>query len=277
MLVDAFSPISLDALNKKAQMMTRLDNKYVLPIAVFNALVPEFAAQFDMLEINGQRSFGYRTCYFDSPSLCSYRHHVQGRRHRSKVRVRHYLDANLCFLEVKLKTARNITVKKRQPHDPSVLQIITPAALKFIEECHVKQYSRPILTKYSPVMKMQYDRLTLVAHDGGERVTIDRGLQFWCDRAASEIAQDVVILETKSSFGRGLSDQILRRAGHHPVGSCSKYCVGLAALGLVPRFNKFIPALRRLMPDTVAHQSALPEVTQAATSNFTKPKRSTAA
>lgn len=50
------------------------------------------------------------------------------------------------------------------------------------------------------------------------------------------------------SFGRGIADNILRGAGCHPVGSCSKYCIGLAALGVVPQFNKFLPAFRRLLP-----------------------------
>ena len=248
MNMDLFAPISLAALDSKAKMMTRLDNKYVLSVADFEGLLPAFAQKFDILDIGGQRSFGYRTCYFDSPMLCSFRHHVQGRRHRSKVRVRHYLDAGLCFLEVKLKSTRKITVKKRQVHDVQSFSTLSQDARGFVETCHSDMYARDITTGYAPVIEMQYDRRTLVAREGGERVTIDMGLHFRGDRRVAAIAENMMIIETKSRFGRGLSDTILRKAGHHPVGSCSKYCVGLAALNRVPRFNKFLPAYRKLLP-----------------------------
>jgi hypothetical protein len=251
MVEQQFAPISLTELNAKAEMLTRLDNKYVLPLAVLESLAPALSAQFEILEIDGKRGFGYRTQYFDTPNMCSFRHHVQGRRLRSKVRTRHYLDADICFVEVKLKTLRKITVKKRLAHDPIALAQLTEPALQFVEDAHLARYQRGSLSPYAPVMQMQYERMTLVARSGGERLTIDRSLQFWNDHAAEEISPEMVVIETKSAFGRGIADTILQGAGYHPVGSCSKYCVGLAALGVVPRFNKFLPAFRRLLPHLV--------------------------
>lgn len=243
-----FAPISLTDLNAKAEMLTRLDNKYVVPLAVLEALAPQLDAHFDILEIDGKRSFGYRTQYFDTPTLCSFRHHVQGRRRRSKVRTRHYLDANLCFLEVKLKSQRKVTVKKRLSYEASALRLLTEDARGFVTEAHHERYGHGCLQHYTPIMQMQYERMTLVARSGGERLTIDRNLAFWSDTAAEHISPEMVVIETKSAFGRGIADTILRGAQYHPVGSCSKYCVGLAALGLVPRYNKFLPAFRRLLP-----------------------------
>lgn len=46
--------------------------------------------------------------------------------------------------------------------------------------------------------------------------------------------------------GHGLADAVLRRHPRHPTTGCSKYCVGLGAIGAVDRFNRFRPALRRL-------------------------------
>lgn len=243
-----FAPISLADLNAKAEMLTRLDNKYVISMEVLESLTSALGAQFDILEIEGKRGFNYRTQYFDTPTMCSFRHHVQGRRLRSKVRTRHYLDADICFVEVKLKSLRKVTIKKRLPHDPSALGQLTEAALSFVEEAHLARYARGSLAPYGPVMQMQYERMTLVARSGGERLTIDRSLRFWNENAAEEISPEMVVIETKSAFGRGIADTILRSAGHHPVGSCSKYCMGLAALGMVPRYNKFLPAFRRLLP-----------------------------
>ena len=229
-------------------MLTRLDNKYVVSMDALDALAPAFAAHFDILEIGDKRSFGYRTQYFDTPDMTSFRHHLQGRRNRSKVRTRHYLDADICFVEVKLKSLRKVTVKKRLAHDPASLGRLTDTGLQFVEDSHQERYRRGAHAPYLPVMRMQYDRMTLVARAGGERLTIDRSLRFWNDAAAEGIDPDMMVIETKSAFGRGIADGILRGAGIHPVGSCSKYCIGLAALGAVPRYNKFVPAFRRLLP-----------------------------
>jgi len=248
MIEQAFSPISLEALNAKAAMLTRRDNKYVVPLEAFEKLSPSFAAEFDILDIDGKRSFGYRTQYYDTPDFGSFRDHVQGRRIRSKIRTRHYLDADLCFLEVKLKTARKVTVKKRQAHDLAGFEELAEPAMRFVDDAHLGQYRRAGPQEILPVMQMQYQRMTLVARNGGERLTIDRGLQFWNDDRSDEIAKTMMIIETKSAFGRGRADTILRRAGFHPIGSCSKYCIGLAALGQVPRVNKFLPAINRLLP-----------------------------
>lgn len=243
-----FAAISLADLNAKAEMLTRLNNKYVVSKQVLAELAPALSAHFDILEIDGKRSFHYRTQYFDTPTMCSFRHHVQGRRLRSKVRTRHYLDADICFVEVKLKSLRKVTVKKRLPHDPDDLGRLTDPAMSFVEDAHLARYQRGSLAPYTPVMQMQYERMTLVARSGGERPTIDQGLGFWNEYTNEEIAQEMVVIETKSSFGRGTADTILRGAGYHPVGSCSKYCIGLAALGMVSRYNKFLPAYRRLLP-----------------------------
>ncbi|AVL54834.1 VTC domain-containing protein [Roseobacter denitrificans] len=237
-------------------MLTRLDNKYVVPLSVLESLAPVLGDHFDILEIDGTRRFAYRTQYFDTPDMTSFRHHVQGRRRRSKLRTRHYLSADICFVEVKLKSLRKVTVKKRLPHDPDALDQLTDPALQFAEQSHLGHYGRGLNAPYLPVMQMQYERMTLVAREGGERLTIDRNLQFWNDRNEAATSPEMVVIETKSAFGRGIADSILRRNGSHPIGSCSKYCIGLAAIGLVPRFNRFLPAFRRLLPHLATPQSA---------------------
>jgi len=257
MVTSNFAPISLAELNAKAEMLTRLDNKYIVSQSTLAKIAPNLAEHFDVLEIDGKREFGYQTCYFDSPTMCSFRHHVQGRRRRSKVRTRHYLDAGLCFVEVKLKTIRKVTVKKRLFHDAQFLDQLTSPAMQFVEDCHTGQYERPSLAPYAPVMNMRYQRITLVAHDGAERLTIDHDLRFWNGDKETATAPDMFVIETKSGFGRGVGDRILRRNGYHPTGSCSKYCIGLAALEIVPRFNKFLPAFKRLLPHLAIDQTPL--------------------
>jgi hypothetical protein len=244
-----FSPITLEALNAKAAMLERLDNKYVVRAPVLLAAAAEFATVFDVLEIDGQRSFTYETCYFDDPARRSYFDHHQGRRQRMKVRVRRYVDARLCFLEVKLKDKRGVTVKKRLRVDDTMFGQLDDSALAFVQQCWQGMYGRPWTLPLEPVLKMRYRRITLVAREGGERMTIDTGIQFDGSGAAREARHtddEVFIVETKSANGRGIADAVLRRQHQHPTNGCSKYCVGMSLTGAVDRFNRFRPALKKL-------------------------------
>jgi hypothetical protein len=93
---------------------------------------------------------------------------------------------------------------------------------------------------------MTYERITLVARTGGERMTIDTSLRFATAEVTCSVRTDMFIIETKSARGNGIADKILRSMHMHPTDSCSKYCIGLAATGQVSRRNRFLPALRRL-------------------------------
>jgi VTC domain len=258
-LTAEFEPISLEALNAKAAMLERLDNKYVVRSPVLHRALRDLAGSFDVLEIDGRRSFVYETCYFDDPDLRSYYDHHQGRRQRMKVRVRRYVDAALCFVEVKLKDKRGITIKKRMPYESSDYSTLDNAALAHVEKCHREIYGRPFGKALGAVLWMSYSRVTLVAREGGERMTIDTGIRFSDgDGATQSTEDDVYIVETKSSNGNGLADVVLRRLHQHPTNGCSKYCVGMSVTGSVERFNRFRPALRKLgaLPEwsaTAAH------------------------
>lgn len=245
-LFAVFRPISLQSLDAKAAMLERLDNKYVVRGEVLRAAAADLAAHFDVLEIDGRRAFTYDTCYFDDPDRRSYHDHHQGRRQRMKVRVRRYVDAGLCFVEVKLKDKRGITVKKRLPYDVDKYGRLDDAALAHVRQCHEALYGRPFERPLEAVLNMRYRRITLVAREGGERMTIDTGIRFFGNADAVGTDDDVFIVETKSANGHGLADAILRRQHQHPTSGCSKYCVGMSVTGAVRKFNRFRPALRKL-------------------------------
>ncbi|MCF2870645.1 polyphosphate polymerase domain-containing protein [Octadecabacter sp. G9-8] len=237
--------ISLDGLNEKAAMLERLDNKYILPASSFRPALMKFSEHFDVLEIEGKRAFTYATKYYDDPELRGYYDHHQGRRKRCKVRVREYVDAGFSFLEVKLKDKRKVTVKKR-------LKVMDPAnplsaeAVDFIEDQYRGIYAEAFGKSLHFVIAMNYERITLVAKDGGERMTIDTSLQFEANDVVRTVQPDMFIIETKSARGNGIADKILRSHHLHPTKSCSKYCIGMASTGSVSRRNRFLPALKRL-------------------------------
>jgi VTC domain len=245
-LTREFAPITLEALNGKAAMLERLDNKYVVRAPVLEAAAAELVPLFDVLEIDGQRSFTYETCYFDDPGRSSYFDHHQGRRQRMKVRVRRYVDAGLYFLEVKLKDKRGVTVKKRLRVGDGLFGRLDEPALAFVQKCWQGMYGRPWTLPLEPVLQMSYRRVTLVAREGGERMTIDTGIRFFGSGDERGTDEDVYIVETKSAHGHGIADTILRRHHQHPTNGCSKYCVGMSVTGAVRKFNRFRPALRKL-------------------------------
>lgn len=251
---DSFAPISLEQLNARAAMLERLDNKYVVTRNTLEQAASSLAEVFDILDIDGVRAFGYDTSYFDDQHRRSYHDHHQGRRRRCKVRVRKYLDADLCFVEIKLKDKRGATLKQRLPYDNDLFRVLDDRAMAHVKGAYRGLYGEDFLLDLNPVIEMRYRRMTLVAREGGERMTIDSNIEFHSRKKTRAVPKDLFIVETKSARGNGLADKVLRVLHEHPVPGCSKYCVGMAALEKVGRINRFLPALRRLdmIPDQVA-------------------------
>lgn len=242
----AFTPISLAELNTKAEMMSRIDNKYVVQADQLLGLVPDLCDAFDILDIKTQRAFEYDTRYFDDADRSAYFEHHQGKRRGFKVRVRNYVDAGLCFLEVKVTGQRGMTEKYRMPYDLDQRAALTTDAADFAKGTYTRQYDKAFAYDLRPALDIQYQRMTLVAKSGGERMTIDTDLRFQSKAQSFAAGTGVFIVETKSANGRGLADRLLRAAGERPTRRCSKYCIGMAATGQVTRYNRFLPTLRKL-------------------------------
>ena len=245
-LLNSFDRISLSALNQKAEMLSRIDNKYVVHRTSLQQVITQISDDFEILEINDCRAFTYNTRYFDDLERSAYYEHHQGLRKGFKVRVRRYSDAELCFLEVKVKGKRGMTVKHRQPYAPAQINALTAEGIKFAKATYFAHYGKPFEYDLKRALDLQYKRITLVAKSGGERMTIDTDLQFSSGDKAVNIKPAIFIVETKSKLGRGIADASFRNVHERPTTRCSKYCIGMAALGQVSKWNRFIPAMRKL-------------------------------
>ena len=245
-LLNSFDPLSLADLNTKAEMMARIDNKYVVARAALAEVIPALAQHFDILDIDDRRAFTYDTRYFDDALHSAYYEHHQGRRKGFKVRTRSYADAGLCYLEVKVKGTRGMTMKNRIPHDPAASDRLTDAARTYVDDVYSSHYGMPFRYDLRWTLDIRYRRITLVAKDGGERMTIDTDLAFTSGTASKRCSSDMFIIETKSALGRGFADLCLRRVHERPMKKCSKYCIGMASLGEVQRINLFLPTMRKL-------------------------------
>jgi hypothetical protein len=245
-LTKPFAPISLNALECKAGMLERIDNKYVVGADILRRAAPQLAKHFDVLEIDGCRSFTYDTCYFDDADFRCYFDHHQSRNKRIKVRMRKYLEAGLCFVEVKLKDRRGMTIKKRLRVATGSFGVISDAALAFVHDVYRELYGREFTQEISRNLDMRYRRITLVAKDGGERMTLDNRLCFKMDGEERSVDSSLFVIEAKSAKGNGIADKILRRLHQHPTKHVSKYCTGIATMREGTKSNNFRRALKRL-------------------------------
>ena len=233
--------MGLEALDAAAALRRRFDTKYLLPRVALDRLLSCLEPTHRVLEVDGLRDFEYRTTYFDTEELEAFRDHLQGRRRRLKVRVRHYVDSGDCFLELKLRGAGGCTIKRRVPHDPSLPRSLTADGLAALERWVRSAYDRPAPRPLAPVLDLAYRRTTLVAPERGERLTIDLELRMWAAGADGRGPLDpaFAIAETKSARGPALAGRELIAVGARPLDRMSKYCVGVVPLTGAPAAMPF--------------------------------------
>ncbi|SEP23251.1 polyphosphate polymerase domain-containing protein [Trujillonella endophytica] len=235
----ALAPVGLEELVARAARQTRIDRKYVLPLAAADRLVAELGRTGGarVLDSAGARDFGYASLYLDTPDLAGYHLAARGRRRRFKVRRRTYLDSGDAYVEVKTRGARGTTVKQRVPDDGDAAGFVE-AALAAAGHGAVRSHH------LSPVLHTAYRRTTLLLPATDDRVTVDTELTWWLPGAAALTLPGLAVVETKTGSGVSAADRLLWRSGHRPA-RVSKYGTGLAALrGDLPD-NRWWPVLRR--------------------------------
>lgn len=239
--VEQLSPITLAALNDAADLQTRVDRKYILEASDLVALIGDLAGRLAALDIEGRRSFGYESVYFDTESLECYHSAAHKRRRRFKVRTRTYLDSRTTMLEIKTRGPRNVTVKRRQAHRYDDRTALDGAAASFIDTIDSRQGLAATLL---PVLTTTYDRMTLVDLDDVARLTIDADLRCIDRSGRSVTLDDRFIIETKSSGSPSAADRWLWAHGLRPE-KISKFGTGLAALNPSLPSNKWHRTLQR--------------------------------
>ncbi len=243
---NSFESIDLPTLNEKAKMLERNENKYIFTMQELCMLVHELKADYDILEINGKRSFTYETIYFDDKSNVCFIQHHQKKRQRFKARTRRYVDSNLHYFEFKLKDLRNKTNKKRYACEGDEHGILTPKSYELMQSAYQELYSRRFKYELFPASGIVYKRITLVAKEGGERLTIDFDMNFFSPdkKEQDESAANLIIIETKSVTGNGIADKIFKKYRQRSTG-CSKFCLSKIFLGSIRKYNGYRPILKK--------------------------------
>ena len=243
-----FHGLPLPAVEARANLLARVESKFIVSSAVMEAVLREARGHFDVLEIDGCREFGYDTRYFDDDGYSSYFAHHQDRRRRFKIRTRTYLHSGTTFAEIKLKWRRGLTVKRRVPLDAGGVANLDPATLSLISQAHEEYYGRPIDRPLRAVLDVRYRRITLVSREEACRLTFDTCLAFAARDRQWACPETTCVVEVKSARHASRSRAMFRALGQRPVKRLSKYCVGLAATGVVPAGCRVRAATRLLSP-----------------------------
>lgn len=237
-MLNDFAPVTLNEMDGK-KLMNRTDTKFVFPEAQLPLFLAELKPDYQVLDIDGNRISRYESLYFDTPGFDLYHQHQRGKLNRHKVRFRKYVESDLNFFEIKLKSNKNRTIKSRVEQE-RMQDIIADKAEKLLGK---KTGLRP--EELEPKFWVNFSRITLVNKHCAERTTIDLDLHFHRNGIQNHV-ENLVIAEVKQE-SNGHSPFIRLMKKHHiRRGSLSKYCYGVISLFKDIKQNNFKSNLRKI-------------------------------
>ena len=224
--------VTLEEVLAQAAFQTRVDRKYLTDAARLSQVLGAVAGPLRVLAIEGQRTFGYRSTYFDTDGLDAFHDAGRGRRRRFKVRTRVYRNSGDTWLEVKTRGPRGTTVKTRLPYALADAGRLTDEGRAFVAATLAEHHVDGIdVADLAPALHTGYDRATLLlGDDRPSRATIDTNLSWRLPGDPDPLrAPGLVIVETKGGSTPSALDRALWRSGMRPA-TISKYGAGLAVL-----------------------------------------------
>lgn len=237
-ILAAFRPAGECILSRR-RLLRRIDTKFLVPASCLESLLERLADDYGVLRAGDRLVARYESLYFDTKALSCFHDHRRGRRPRQKVRVRHYPDREVTFLEVKTKMNELLTLKDRleRRFDENGLD---RESIRFLDE-HFRLPAGSLV----PQAWTNFHRLTLIGLHSCERVTFDMDVEL-VHGGRDKTLPGVVIAEVKQSpfCARTPIMRALRDAGLRPA-STSKYCAAIALTSTgETRINRLLPSLR---------------------------------
>ena len=236
-LLDDTPSITLEEMDKVA-LMNRIDNKYMFLSKQLHEILKKVKLNYKILDIEGSKISKYESFYFDTSKFDFYLWHHNGRLNRYKVRYRKYINSNICFFEIKRKTNKGRTIKKRIKVNevPTVIDNYALDLLKEIVPAHLQVLEKKI--------QINFRRMTFVSNDMKERVTVDVDLEFK-NGTISKSFPTLVIVEIKRD-GIGIQSPFMKLLHEKNIKetSFSKYCMGVVNLYPSVKYNSFKPKIR---------------------------------
>jgi hypothetical protein len=233
-VLKSFQPITLCEMDS-VELMDRTDTKYVFHIKYLTELLSTTNKQYKILEINNQRSFSYKTTYYDTLDYTLFNNHILGRINRHKIRHRTYESTGVSYLEIKCKSNKNRTIKWRIKNEMN--GHFDPNAVQFLHG-----YTKMDAHKLLPMVTNHFTRITLVSILEKTRITLDFNISFQNNQLQVKDLPCIAIAEVKqeNSSNSCFFSQQLRNKQIRPA-SFSKYCIGSALLYDIPKKNALKP------------------------------------
>lgn len=226
-----FNPIALREMNS-VSLLKRVDTKFLTTESKLLDFLSSLEKDYRVLEVGENRLMNYSTLYFDTEDLKAFSDHHNGKAKRQKIRMRKYIDSDLCFLEIKEKQNSGMTNKTRCTIADLETTLSTKSKI-FIE----KTTKKDLILK--PVLYNYFQRFTLVNTKRSERVTIDSCLNYKTDDKTKEL-RNIVVIEVKQEK-QNLLTPICKALKTNKIrtSSFSKYCIGVANLFTDVKANRF--------------------------------------
>ncbi len=237
-ILNTFEPISLKEMDS-VKLMDRTDTKFVFNRSKLPEVLNSITEFYKVLEVDGKKISRYKTLYYDTSDFSLYLAHHNGHLNRFKIRHRTYIESSLGFLEIKLKTNKERTVKTRIKQKETPLNWQTNS-IEFLEKS--TPFSSETLV---PALWVNYSRITFVNKQSAERITIDLGLEF-LKGAVVQNFDELVIAEVKQEKKKPSPFLKIMKQLHIREGSMSKYCLGVTVLCPNIKKNNFKPKLFHL-------------------------------
>jgi len=231
-ILSDFKSVSLKEMDN-VKLMNRTDTKYFFNINKLENILLQAKEKYNVLEINKNRILNYKTLYFDTDDFKLYTAHQNGKLNRYKIRHRQYIESDISFFEIKFKSNKERTIKKRIKR-PDIEEKFSDKSRQFILE------NSPLNPdELKPKLYNNFSRITLVGKNTPERITIDLNLGYKTNKKTTDLSF-MIIAEVKKDGYSTASDimKILHTNRVYPEGF-SKYCVGTILLNNNIKYNRF--------------------------------------
>lgn len=220
------------------RLMNRVDTKYLVDEALCMELLERAADQYYVQIIDDCRACRYATLYYDTPQWDMYHLHHNRRLTRQKIRTRTYVETGVTYLEVKNKSNKGRTHKRRMALDRS---LFAAAATDTAAADFLRREARYAPETLSPSLATRFVRVTLVNHAMTERLTIDFDLHFDNVRAADGGNKDMNGCGDMDMNSRGNTDMNGRK-DMNTIGRGDMDINGCGDNGMTGMDNCFRPA-----------------------------------
>jgi len=238
-IANEFKGIDLQEL-AQVDFDARVDTKFMFPVNKLHDFLNALKGQVCVLDMKGERQFHYKNLYFDYPNFEFFRQHHAGYLNRIKVRSRQYSDNGPFVFEIKKKTNKSKTEKRR---------IALPSfsdSKSDLTEHYLQDQLGIGFSDLTENVGINYSRFTMADIAMTEKFTLDINLEAIYN-GKSHVFQDIVIAEIKQErfSNNSLFVRELKKLKIYP-GSFSKYCAAVLLHRPDIKHNRFKPLLRKI-------------------------------